>query len=220
MKDPLTIHHKQPVNVPGTERLASIIAGTVMVCNGITGRKHHLAKMIAGGYLLYRGLSGYCNLYHLIGKGNLPDPAKNVNIRVSMIVNKPRYEVYAYWRQLTNLPLFLKHLESVQPVNELHSIWKINGPIGIGTIEWESAIVKDEPGALLSWSSVPGASLENAGKITFEDAGEQQTQLDIIISYRPPMGELGAGVARLFTPLFETMIEKDVNSFKEYIEAL
>lgn len=220
MKDPLTVHHKHPVNVPSTERLASVLAGAVLVINGVTGRNHSLAKTVAGGYLIYRGLSGYCTLYNLAGKGNLPDPAKNVNIRVSLLVNKPKYEVYAYWRQLENLPLFLKHLESVQQLNEQHSLWKIKGPASIGTVEWESTIIKDEPGSLLSWSSVPGASLENTGKISFEDAGEQQTQLDITISYRPPLGELGAGVARLFTPWFETIIEKDLHSFKAYIEAL
>src|SRR5687768_18020130 len=44
--------------------------------------------------------------------------------------------------------------------------------------------VKDDPGDTLSWHSLPGSAVENAGKITFSDAWNAGTMVDIVISYQ------------------------------------
>jgi uncharacterized membrane protein len=76
--------------------------------------KWGLAKALAGGFLLYRGTSGYCPGYAAMGKSQLPVPYKTINIRTKQVVNVPRSEAYAFWRKLENLPLFMKHLVSVE----------------------------------------------------------------------------------------------------------
>jgi len=213
------IHDKITVNVNNTERIISAGVGAFLVFNTIADlKKFSLAKLLAGGFLLYRGATGHCPMYSMLGKDNLPDPVKNINIRTSILVNKPRQEVYAFWRKLENLPLFMNHLENVTEIDSTRSRWKAWGPGGIGSIEWESEIVKDEPGRLLGWSSYPGADIENAGKIDFHDVGMNQTKLDVVITYRPPLKNISAGIARLLTPGFEKMIRADVENFKEYIE--
>ena len=35
-------------------------------------------------------------------------------VRRAITVARPAHEVYAYWRQLTNLPMFMKWVESVE----------------------------------------------------------------------------------------------------------
>src|SRR5690606_36928985 len=123
-------------------------------------------------------------------------------------------------RKLANLPLLINHLENDTAVDSTRSRWKARGPGGSGSSEWESEIVKDEPGRLLGWSSYPGADIENAGKIDFHDVGMNQTKLDVVITYRPPLKNISAGIARLLTPGFEKMIRADVENFKEYIEMI
>ncbi len=39
-----------------------------------------------------------------------------------------------------------------------------------------------------------------------------------MITYRPPAGNIGSQVARLFNPLFEKMVKEDVTNFKQFIE--
>ncbi|MBA3829471.1 MAG: DUF2892 domain-containing protein [Taibaiella sp.] len=209
-------HRKLPANVSPTERALSALAGGALIYNALSG-KNKLLKAIAGGYLLYRGGTGHCYAYSLLGKDELPDPVKSINIRLSITVNKPRAELYAFWRRLENLPLFMKHLESVREIDETRSKWKASMP-GIGKIEWEAEIVKDETNKLIGWSSLPGARIENADKVTFEDT-IGGTEIDVVITYRAPMGALGAGVAAIFTPLYKKMIEEDIIYFKRYIEA-
>ena len=46
----------------------------------------------------------------------------------------------------------------------------------------------------------------------------QGTELEVVISYHPPAGEIGAGIAKLLNPVFERIVREDVMNFKDYIE--
>lgn len=212
------LNQKRTVNVTPLERIASIAAGSLFIYNSVRQGTLGVFGALAGGYLLFRGGTGHCTVYSLIGKRELPDPVKNVNIRTSLKVNRPRHEVYAFWRHLENMPKFMSHLESVRAIDETHSEWKAKGPGGIGTVEWRAEIVKDEPGELLGWSSVPEADIQNAGKVEFHDGPNNTTRLDITISYRPPLREVGETIAKLLNPMFEKMVKDDVGNFKVYME--
>ncbi len=87
--------------------------------------KKKMAMAVAGGYLAYRGITGHCDVYQLAGKRKLPDTVKNINIRTNVTVNKPRHEVYAFWRKLSNLPLFMSHLKRVEVIDDKRSHWEV-----------------------------------------------------------------------------------------------
>ena len=209
---------KPAVNVGRVERYASAAAGAVLIFNAVTGKRLNFLKGAAGVLLLYRAISGNCPVYSAMGKKRLPDPVQNINIRSTITVNKPRAEVYAFWRKLENLPLFMKHLKSVEQRDETHSHWVAHFPGFPAVISWDAEIVKEEEGTFLGWNSMPDSLLENAGKVEFRDAGEGQTEIQAVISYRAPMGPAGESVARLFTPLFRNMVEEDLQNFGHYIE--
>jgi len=137
-----------------------------------------------------------------------------------MVVNKPKQEVYQFWRKLENLPLFMKHLKAVQEQDNTRSHWEALLPGNLGVVKWEAEIVEEEENRKIAWRSIPNSMIENAGKVVFEEAlGGQGTKLDIIISYRPPAGDLGRGVANLLNPMVEKYIRQDVANFKTHIEA-
>lgn len=204
-------------NIGKTERMISAIAGSLLLYKITKKHKADTLLLLAGGYLLYRATSGNCLIHSLFsGKGS--DHPRNVNVRTSVIVNRPRAEVYAFWRKLENLPLFMKHLESVDEIDEYTSAWKVRIPGGLGHIRWEAEIVKEDEGTVLSWQSVPGASIRNAGKINFSDTPAQGTRIDALISYHAPLGKFGEGISHLLTPVFSEMIENDILGFKRFIE--
>ena len=137
------------------------------------------------------------------------------------MVNKPKEEVYEFWRKLENLPLFMKHLVSVTEIDSKRSHWEAKIPEGNPiSLKWDAEIMKEDPGRLLSWRSLPGSTIDNAGKVEFRDAlGNQGTELNVMITYRPPAGNIGSGIGKLLNPLFEKVVRADVNNFKSFIDA-
>lgn len=210
------------LNVTRKGRVASIVAGSLITSSAIGQIVKHpirgMLKLAMGGYLLYRGISGNCPVSAAIEERRNRH-TRAINIRTNMLINKPREEVYLFWRQLGNLPLFMRHLEKVNERDSLHSHWIARGPGGIGTIEWEAEIMKEEPGHLLGWRSVANSMIATAGRVTFEDAPNGGTHVEVMISYRPPAGHVGTGLAWLLNVAFERMIQQDIQRFKRFLES-
>jgi uncharacterized membrane protein len=164
-----TTTYKQPadINLNWAERYISIAAGVKLALNGLgnifSSPFTSALKMGAGAYLLNRGVSGHCAIYSRIGK-DTQQPI-DINIRTAFTINKPRKEVYKFWRKLDNLPLFMNHLESIEVIDNTRSRWVLKLPTGVGTISWDAEIVKDKPNEMIGWSSLPDSIIDNAGKV-------------------------------------------------------
>lgn len=205
------------VNVSTTERILMIAAGSYLLYRAL--KKNDNKKVMEGitaGTMLFRGISGYCPAYDALSHTKALKGG-NVSITTSLTVNRPVDEVYSAWRQLENLPLFMKHLHSVMVLDNYTSEWKARIPGGLGTISWKAEILMDEPNELLSWHSMPGSTIDNAGKVRFRDKGNS-TEIDVTISYHAPLGVAGEAAAKLLNPVFENMVRNDVESFIEYME--
>lgn len=215
---PASAHNSINLNWP--ERYVSIAAGVKLSLSGIKNLVKSpfasILKLGAAGYLLNRGFTGHCELYSQVGKIN-SDPV-NIRIKSSFKVNKSRQYVYEFWRKLDNLPLFMNHLESVNVIDNERSHWVLKLPTGVAKIGWDTEIVMDVPYELIGWSSAPGSVIDNAGRIRFRDTLDGGTLIDLIISYQPPVGGLGAGLAQVLNPVFKSMIDADVQNFKQYMD--
>lgn len=220
VKGPL-LQENDNANVNMPERILSLIAGAAITYKGISQISKHpiigLQEAMVGGILLYRGATGFCPVYSRIGKDS-SDP-EAINITERFIVNKPREEVFAFWRNLENLPRFMKHLASVEEQTQTRSHWKANLPGELVKLTWNAEITREEPNQYIGWHSVEGSMVDNAGKVEFADAlNGSGTELTVEISYFPPAGSLGQGIAKLLNNVFEDMIRNDVSNFKHYVE--
>ena len=203
-------------NVSKLERVLMVTSGAYLLYNALSKENKSITQAGAGGAMLLRGISGYCPIYdaadHL-----MHDKASNINIRVNSVINKPVSEVYAFWRNLENLPKFMNHLDSVRPASSTISEWTAKGPGGIGKISWNAEIIRDEKDKLLSWNSIEGSSIKNAGKIVFKPKGKA-TELDVTISYHAPLGIAGESAAKLLNTYFEKLVKDDISNLKVYLE--
>ena len=212
------------VNVSWSERLASIAAGAQLLSGTFKNiTAHPFRNMIlsaAGGYLVYRGVTGNCPLYSYVTRVTSHDRASNINIRSSVYVEKPRLEVYDFWRNLENLPLFMNHLKSVTNLIGNRSSWEARLPGGVGTVSWEAEIVNEDPGKVIGWKSVAGSDIDNAGKVEFMDSADGKgTVIQAVISYLPPTGGyIKSKIAGLLSPVFEKLVRSDINNFKQFME--
>lgn len=205
-------------NVGPVEQVVSLALGAFLTYRGLKNLRYgSLPAFAAGGYLLVRGGLGYCPISRWLGKKDMGSPA--INLKAVMTVNRPREEVYAYWRRLANLPSFMVHLKAVTEADATRSHWVIEMPGFARQIEWDAVIVKDEPNRRIGWESVNGSAIKNAGKVEFDDAPRGGTEVRVVFSYHPPGGGLGTGVAKLFNSVFEGVLENEIFNFKRVIEA-
>lgn len=213
-----TALQRPATNVGDKERIVSALAGSLLLFT--TTRKHtvNTILLLGGGYLLYRAVTGHCAVSEAIGRSRSRTKFNELKVRTHLVVNRPRSEVYAFWRRLENLPLFMKHLEHVDELDQRTSAWRLRLPGGAGDIRWEAGIVKDERDTELSWHSVEGAAIRNTGKINFSDTPGKGTRIDAMIVYGVPPGPIGERIAALLTPAFQQRVEEDILRYKEYLE--
>jgi uncharacterized membrane protein len=136
----------------------------------------------------------------------------------TVTINVPRQALYAFWRDFRNLPLFMENIESVQVFDERRSHWTVKGPAD-STVEWDSVIVEDIPGALIAWSTTDETEVPNRGRIEFRDTTNGRgTQVTVTIAYDPPVGKLGKAVAKLFGREPNIQARQDLRRFKQLME--
>lgn len=141
-----------------------------------------------------------------------------IRVAQAVTVYRPPGAVYAFWRDLENLPRFTAHVDAVHTVDERRSRWTVRAPLG-RRVEWEAEIVDERPGELISWRTLPGADVEHSGTVRFEEApGERGTEVRVDLRYSPPAGGAGAAVAKLLGEEPEVQAYDDLRRFKQVVE--
>ena len=216
------------VNVGEVERWASAIGGGALALYGLTrGSLGGVALALAGGTLIYRGVTGHCNVYEAAGintadgrKRNVSVPAnRGIKVEKAVTINRSPEELYRFWSNFENLPRFMSHLESVRDTGQGRSHWVAKAPAGT-TVEWDAEVFNIKANELIAWRSLEGADVDSAGSVRFERApGGRGTEVRVSLKYDPPGGALGAVFARLFGEEPAQQIEEDLRHFKQAMEA-
>jgi uncharacterized membrane protein len=136
----------------------------------------------------------------------------------AVTIDRPRSEVFAFFRDFTNLARFMENIERVDVVDETRSHWVVKAPAG-HKVEWDAVLTVDETGALLAWETGPQAEVKNHGRIEFRDApGGRGTEIHATIVYEPPAGPLGKVIATLFQKEPGMQAKRDLRRLKMLLE--
>jgi len=218
------IHHPNSYpNLHPVERLASVIGGGVLAVSAIRKGSPGILRLIAGAAIMQRGLTGHCQLYEALGVRTAPYTATlpyelGIRAQAAVTVNESRPSLFEFWRNLENLPQFMRHLISVEQRDRTHSHWIAQGPAD-RKVEWDAEIINEIENVLIAWKSLPGGDVDSAGSVRFVDApGFRGTEIHVELQYNPPAGIVGAYVARLFGREPEQEIEADLGRLKQYLE--
>ena len=133
-------------------------------------------------------------------------------------INRPRQELYDFWRDFRNLPLFMENIESVTLLDDNLSLWVVRGPAN-SDLQWNSRIVEDVPGEVIAWRSVEDASVQNSGRVEFRDSSNGRgTIVSVTIAYDPPGGKLGKAFAKIFRREPKIQARHELRRFKQLME--
>jgi len=135
----------------------------------------------------------------------------------AVTINRPRAELYAFWRDFSNLPPILDNVVRIDVLDRERSHWVVKSPGG-GIVEWDSRITEDREGELIAWASEEGADIPNSGRIEFRDAGNRGTVVVATINYDQPFGTLGRVISRIFQREPKMQAQRDLRRFKQLME--
>jgi uncharacterized membrane protein len=136
----------------------------------------------------------------------------------TVTIGRPREEIYAFWRDFTNLARVMENIERIDRVDDRRSHWVVKAPAG-KTVEWDAVVTDDEAGRLIAWRSVEGADIRSSGRIEFLDAAPGRgTMVRATFSYDPPAGWLGEWIAKLFQREPNVQARRDLRRLKQYLE--
>src|SRR5581483_7175659 len=215
----------QNVNVSDLERWLSVLGGGALAVYGLSRRDlPGVGCAVAGGSLLYMGLTGHCAAYSALGINTaeqhnpIASVAANRGVKIvrAITVNRPPAEVYRAWRNFEQLPHFMQHLKEVS-ADGCH--WTAKAPAGMH-VSWEAEIINDQPNRLIAWRSLAGSHVSTAGSVHFTPTlGGQGTEVLVELKYDPPAGKLGAWLASLFGQEPSQQLRADLQRFKEMMES-
>lgn len=134
-------------------------------------------------------------------------------VRTSALIHADAEDLYNMWRDVESAPLWQEQIQKVTRTGETTSHWVMrsdakdkdkyndnnNDRNDDKTIEWDSEVLKDEPGRRIAWRSIGGES-DNAGEVVFEPApGGHGTMVTVLQEFR--MGKLSS--------LWETIVGRN-----------
>ncbi len=135
---------------------------------------------------------------------------------VAVTINRPRAELYAYWRDFANLATFMLNIESIEVIDRDRSHWVVNGPNG--AYEWDAVVTEDVEGERIGWKA-EDADVPNSGQVSFVDAGPGRgTIVTATIAYDPPAGIVGKLVAKVTQKEPAIEARRDLRRFKQLME--
>ena len=150
--------------------------------------------------------------------GALVEPKGDTLIGRTVTINRPRTELYAFWRDFSNLARFMDNIVRVDVLDDRRSHWVVKAPGG-RTVEWDATITEEIEGETIAWASEEGADVPNSGRIDFRDAqGGRGTIVTATILYDPPAGIVGKVIAKLFQREPAIQARRDLRRFKQLME--
>ena len=136
----------------------------------------------------------------------------------AVMINRPRQELYDFWRDFRNLPTFMENVKSVELLESGRSSWIVAGPAG-ADFELVSEITEERPGDYIAWRSLEESDIDHEGWIEFRDNPfGRGTEVRVFISYDPPAGALGKMVAKVMPREPRIQARRELRRYKQLRE--
>jgi uncharacterized membrane protein len=108
-------------------------------------------------------------------------PVDGQEFVATIVIARPRHELYTFWRDFNNAPKFMARVAAVTEVDSLSSMWTVRDEAG-KTAQWEMLVTDDEPDRLIAWSTSGNSPVSYSGRVEFQDAvGDGGTEVTAVL---------------------------------------
>jgi uncharacterized membrane protein len=112
----------------------------------------------------------------------------------------------------------MENVREVRPLGDGRFEWTIAAPAG-ASVTLRTEITEERPGELIAWRTLPDSEVEAEGRVSFRDPpGGGGTIVAATVAYRPPAGEIGRWIAKLFGREPKVQGRRELRRFKMLME--
>ena len=200
-----------------TARNSALAGGGLLALYALT-RRSPLALLLGlgGALLLARGAAGQPVMDMLRNRTRSFSTDQTIDFSKSIHIDAAPEEVYDLWTNYENFPQFMSHVVEVRDLGRDRSHWVVRGPGG-SEYSWNSVLTEQDRPHRLAWRSEAGADIPQSGAIQFEPH-RGGTRVTVRMSYTPPAGVLGHGLASLLGSDPKAQMDDDLARMKAFIE--
>lgn len=221
----------EPAGDGEAQQFVSVLGGLTIGLYGVAQSLRQrpwqgMGLIMLGGLLMARGI---------VGRDAVPAPGSRrqerrrrptrgwdedsgrVRLERSTRVARPREDVYAFWRDVTNWPRVMPHLQSISVTSRDRFHWSFMGPTG-ATVMWDAALTEDRPNERIAWQSLAETGANNQGSVQFRSLGPSETEVTLTIEYSPDGGPVGAVTDRALGNRPEHRLDEQLLAFKRLME--
>jgi uncharacterized membrane protein len=214
-------------NVRLAERVLTAAAGLGLLALAARMPRARRPLVSMSTAVLLRSLTGYCPAYAAAGvtlNGHASDTkselagAKGAHLDMTLTIFRSPDEVYAFWRDLSQLSRAFPSSIQAESLNTTDSHWSIE-KAGVPVANWTARIINDEPGRLIAWKTIGDASVISAGSVRFQPTqGGHSTDVHVRFQYAPPLGRAGAAVADMLGQGADAAVRATLDEVKRLLE--
>jgi uncharacterized membrane protein len=196
-------------------RNSALVGGGLLALTGLMRRSPMGVVLgLAGAALLARGAANQPLRSLVSGRGM--NMSQTIDFEKTIHIDAAPDEVYDLWANYENFPRFMSHVVEVRDLGRRRSHWVVKGPGG-AEFSWNSVLTEQSRPHRLAWRSEPGAEIPQSGSIQFE-RHRGGTLVTVRMSYTPPAGALGHGLAVLLGSDPKAQMDDDLARMKAFIE--
>ena len=207
------LHMESRDDLSALLRNPAVVGGGLLGLFGLMRRSPMAAALGLAGLALATRSSGG-GLASMFGLGG--GRGQRIDLEKSIRIDASPDDVYELWSNYENFPRFMSHVLEVRDLGRRRSHWVVQGPAGT-QFEFDSILTEQSKGRRLAWRSEPGAEIENSGSVRFEPY-RGGTLVTVRLSYTPPAGALGHGLAALLGSDPKRQMDDDLARMKHFVE--
>ena len=192
-------------------RVAAVVGGGALAICAL--RQRGLMRLALATMAVGLTARGAANL-PLKRVAGLPRRRHTVELQKSIQIAVPRELAYDLWTDWENFPHFMSYVEEVRETDDGRTHWVVCGPAG-SHFEWDAVVTRAIRPEVMSWRTEPGAVVQHAGSVHFEDA-DGGTRVSVKMSYSAT--GLRHAIAALLGSDPKQQMDDDFARMKTFIE--
>jgi uncharacterized membrane protein len=198
-----------------TTRVVAVAAGAALMGYCVQRRDVRGALVGTVGFALFARAIANVPTGRLTG---LSAARRSIDIQKTITLDAPVDAVFEFWSHYPNFPRFMSRVLDVRPgATQGQSHWTVVGPANT-RVSFDTEITRLIPNHVLAWKTVEGAAVAHAGIVNFEPTPDNRTRVSIRMTYNPPAGWLGHGIATAFGVDPKSSLDADLVRLKTLVE--